>query len=157
MEMIRHRSPGRAAEVAAACDTWLHVDGAYGGAALAAPSVRERFAGIERAERNCTLEVLACLAEALENGLVDGLGGVPEALDMAAEMAGIRTYRIKTLPKYKSGLERLMDDLGGNQMGSEGWIEAELGTEWLQTFTQLKTILSQEGIHARLPFTLNLK
>jgi glutamate/tyrosine decarboxylase-like PLP-dependent enzyme len=29
---------------------WLHVDGAYGGAALAAPSARERFAGIERAD-----------------------------------------------------------------------------------------------------------
>jgi L-2,4-diaminobutyrate decarboxylase len=38
---------------AAACadvDTWLHVDGAYGGAALAAPSVRHRFAGIEAAD-----------------------------------------------------------------------------------------------------------
>lgn len=31
-------------------DVWLHVDGAYGGAALAAPSVRERFAGIEQAD-----------------------------------------------------------------------------------------------------------
>ena len=30
--------------------TWLHVDGAYGGAALAAPSVRPRFAGIEAAD-----------------------------------------------------------------------------------------------------------
>jgi glutamate/tyrosine decarboxylase-like PLP-dependent enzyme len=39
-----------AAEVAAACDTWLHVDGAYGGAALAAPSARERFAGVERVD-----------------------------------------------------------------------------------------------------------
>jgi glutamate/tyrosine decarboxylase-like PLP-dependent enzyme len=29
---------------------WLHVDGAYGGAALCAPSVRDRFAGIERAD-----------------------------------------------------------------------------------------------------------
>jgi glutamate/tyrosine decarboxylase-like PLP-dependent enzyme len=29
---------------------WLHVDGAYGGAALAAPSVRPRFAGVERAD-----------------------------------------------------------------------------------------------------------
>lgn len=29
---------------------WLHVDGAYGGAALAAPSVRDRFAGIEAAD-----------------------------------------------------------------------------------------------------------
>jgi L-2,4-diaminobutyrate decarboxylase len=29
---------------------WMHVDGAYGGAALAAPSVRDRFAGIELAD-----------------------------------------------------------------------------------------------------------
>ncbi|HEY6797565.1 MAG TPA: pyridoxal-dependent decarboxylase [Kineosporiaceae bacterium] len=31
-------------------ELWLHVDGAYGGAALCAPSVRARFAGIERAD-----------------------------------------------------------------------------------------------------------
>ncbi len=38
------------ADVAADLDTWFHVDGAYGGAALAAPSVRGRFVGIERAD-----------------------------------------------------------------------------------------------------------
>lgn len=40
------------ADVADACDAfdvWLHVDGAYGGAALAAPSVRHLFDGVERA------------------------------------------------------------------------------------------------------------
>jgi len=40
------------ADVADACDefdVWLHVDGAYGGAALAAPSVRHLFTGVERA------------------------------------------------------------------------------------------------------------
>jgi L-2,4-diaminobutyrate decarboxylase len=39
-----------AADAAASVDTWFHVDGAYGGAALAAPSVRHRFEGIERAD-----------------------------------------------------------------------------------------------------------
>jgi L-2,4-diaminobutyrate decarboxylase len=41
------------AATAAACaelGTWMHVDGAYGGAALAAPSVRDRFAGVEAAD-----------------------------------------------------------------------------------------------------------
>lgn len=38
------------ADVAADLDTWFHVDGAYGGAALAAPSVRHLFDGIERAD-----------------------------------------------------------------------------------------------------------
>ena len=39
-----------ASRVAAANGWWFHVDGAYGGAALAAQSVRERFAGIEAAD-----------------------------------------------------------------------------------------------------------
>lgn len=37
-------------EVAHARDIWVHVDGAYGGAALAAPSARDRFTGIEQAD-----------------------------------------------------------------------------------------------------------
>ncbi len=39
-----------AAAVKAEVGTWLHVDGAYGGAALAAPSVRGLFDGIEQAD-----------------------------------------------------------------------------------------------------------
>jgi glutamate/tyrosine decarboxylase-like PLP-dependent enzyme len=39
-----------AAAVAGELDTWFHVDGAYGGAALTAPSVRHLFDGIERAD-----------------------------------------------------------------------------------------------------------
>ncbi len=41
------------AGVAAVCaelDVWMHVDGAYGGAGLAAPSVRDRYHGIEHAD-----------------------------------------------------------------------------------------------------------
>ena len=38
------------ADVADEAATWMHVDGAYGGAALAAPSARHKFAGIERAD-----------------------------------------------------------------------------------------------------------
>jgi glutamate/tyrosine decarboxylase-like PLP-dependent enzyme len=38
------------AEVARAHGWWLHVDGAYGGAALAAPSVAQLFAGVEQAD-----------------------------------------------------------------------------------------------------------
>ena len=39
-----------AADVCEQLGVWFHVDGAYGGAALAAPSVRERFVGVERAD-----------------------------------------------------------------------------------------------------------
>ena len=39
-----------AADTCSRLGVWFHVDGAYGGAALAAPSVRGRFDGIERAD-----------------------------------------------------------------------------------------------------------
>lgn len=39
-----------AADIAGEFGIWLHVDGAYGAAALVAPSVREKFVGIERAD-----------------------------------------------------------------------------------------------------------
>lgn len=39
-----------AADAARTLDAWFHVDGAYGAAALCAPSVRSRFKGIERCD-----------------------------------------------------------------------------------------------------------
>jgi glutamate/tyrosine decarboxylase-like PLP-dependent enzyme len=39
-----------AAAVARERDVWFHVDGAYGGAGLFAPSIRHRYAGIEHAD-----------------------------------------------------------------------------------------------------------
>jgi glutamate/tyrosine decarboxylase-like PLP-dependent enzyme len=38
------------ADICARLGVWMHVDGAYGGAGLAAPSVRARYHGIERAD-----------------------------------------------------------------------------------------------------------
>jgi len=38
------------AQVCRELGIWFHVDGAYGGAALAAPSVRDKFAGVEQAD-----------------------------------------------------------------------------------------------------------
>jgi aromatic-L-amino-acid/L-tryptophan decarboxylase len=38
------------ADVAAGLDAWLHVDGAYGGAGIFAPSLRGKYAGLERAD-----------------------------------------------------------------------------------------------------------
>ncbi len=44
------RPRGGRATSAEARSLWFHVDGAYGGAGLAAPSVRDRYRGIERAD-----------------------------------------------------------------------------------------------------------
>ena len=54
------------AAVAAVCaefGIWFHVDGAYGGAGLAAPSIRGRYAGIEQADSFIVLDVLTDAAD----------------------------------------------------------------------------------------------
>lgn len=95
--------------------------------------------------------------QALENDLIDGLGGMPEALEMAAEMAGIANFKLRVLPRYKTGFERLMEDLGGGQVSADDWITAEFGPDWGETLTALKQLLKQEGIQARMPYILKIK
>jgi protease IV len=49
--------------------------------------------------------------QAMELGLVDKLGGMTEAVYLAAEKAGIKSYQIRVVPKPKSFFETLFDDL----------------------------------------------
>ncbi|MBC2838887.1 signal peptide peptidase SppA [Robiginitalea sp. SC105] len=96
--------------------------------------------------------------EAVRLGLVDSLGGMPEALDTAAELAGIDSYRTLSLPKYKSGLERLMEDLGGTgEAAQKAVLKNQLGDEWAQILGQIKAQMQRKGIQARLPFTLEIR
>lgn len=96
--------------------------------------------------------------QAVELGLADAIGGLPEALDRAAELASVSEYRLQEFPRYKSGLERLLDDMGmSSQARAESLLESELGSEWAEVLRRLKTGLQQEGMQARLPFTLKIR
>lgn len=95
--------------------------------------------------------------DAVRLGLADALGGMPEALEAAAGLAGIDSYRIWPLPKYKSGLERLMDDLQGTSAkATQLALEEELGADWAELLREIKAQFRQEGVQARLPFTLKI-
>src|SRR5690606_17508515 len=73
-------------------------------------------------------------------GLVDELGGLDDAITEAAKIAGIEKYSIKKFPKYKSGFEQLMEDLGGTgTKGKQAFIEKEIGVE---AYSLLKEIRS---------------
>jgi protease-4 len=96
--------------------------------------------------------------DAIENGLVDSIGGLDDAISEAASLAGITEYGIRKYPRYKSGFARLMDDLGETSTKQkEVVLESELGAELYGIYRELKGTFSQEGIQARLPFVLNIK
>lgn len=96
--------------------------------------------------------------DAIENGLVDSIGGLDDAITEAASMAGITEYGIRKYPRYKSGFARLMEDLGETSTRQkESMLESELGAELFGIYNELKGTFNQKGVQARLPFVLKIK
>ncbi|MGB5236350.1 MAG: signal peptide peptidase SppA [Flavobacteriaceae bacterium] len=115
--------------------------------------------------RNMTVEEVDQLAQgrvwsgidAVERGLVDELGGLEDALEEAAKMAGLEEYSIRKYPRYKSDFEKFMEDFGGvSTEVKENALEYELGSEIYDIVKELKSILNQKGIQARMPFTIKI-
>ncbi|AWX45179.1 Serine protease SPPA, chloroplastic [Flagellimonas maritima] len=96
--------------------------------------------------------------DAQEIGLVDELGSLDDAIEAAAEMVGIDTYGIRKYPKYKSDFERFMEDFGGakSKIG-ETLIQEEIGSEAYKMLKEFKQFAKQEGVQAKMPFSLNIK
>ncbi|WP_430906197.1 signal peptide peptidase SppA [Maribacter sp. 2-571] len=90
-------------------------------------------------------------------GLIDELGNLDDAITEAAKMAELESYGIRKYPKYKTGFEQLMEDLGGaGAKAQEKFIKEKIGTEAYQTLRTIKTALQQKGIQARMPFVLDI-
>jgi len=92
-------------------------------------------------------------ANALELNLVDKLGGIDEAIKIAAEMAGLETYRIVELPELLTPMEQLMKSFSGDVSASIRRILFGEKHELLETVSNL-----QHGypIQARLPFNISI-
>ncbi|MGB2305056.1 MAG: signal peptide peptidase SppA [Flavobacteriaceae bacterium] len=95
--------------------------------------------------------------QAKENGLIDELGGLNQAIEAAAELAEIDSYNLTSYPKVETDI----DDLFGlmNPLGLvKNKIKSSLPKE-LKTF--LEASISQEiqtpRIQAEIPFTLDIK
>ncbi|TMM58189.1 signal peptide peptidase SppA [Maribacter algarum] len=96
--------------------------------------------------------------DAKNNGLVDELGNLNDAIEEAAKMAEIEEYGIKKFPRYKTGLEQFMEDFGGaGAKAKKSIIEDEIGVEAYTILKQIKSVMEQKGPQARMPFVLDIK
>ena len=91
--------------------------------------------------------------DALEIGLVDQLGGLNDAIELAAELAGIDDWRVTELPEQKDFFTQLMEDLRGS--GVKKAIKAEMG-EYYTYYQYLKNAASFHGVQARMPFEIEV-
>ena len=92
-------------------------------------------------------------ADALEIGLVDVLGGLEDAISIAAAKAGIEHYRLAEYPAIKSPIEELYDLLTTGVKAHV--LEKELGN-YYGLWQDIQEMTAMQGILARLPFQLNL-
>ncbi len=94
--------------------------------------------------------------DALNNGLIDGLGGLDEALKYAAELSEIEDYKIKELPVFEKSLEEIMQGFGLVK-SKEAILKEELGEENYKILKEVKTMTEQKGIQLLFPFNVEIK
>ena len=113
--------------------------------------------------RNMTKEAIEKVAEgrvwtgeaAKELGLVDELGGIDTALEIAVKKAGIEGYTVVSYPAKQDFLSSLLDTKPTNYVEAQ-ILKSKLG-EYYQQFGMLKNLTERSMIQARIPFELNIK
>lgn len=92
--------------------------------------------------------------QALANGLVDRLGDLDTAIQVAADLADLSEYSVQTVSSSKNWWDKLLDDqLGGMRISLMQWL---LGDDYAQ-IQLLRQVRGAQGIWARLPFDWNLQ
>lgn len=90
---------------------------------------------------------------AKEIKLVDVYGGLTEAIELAKKMAKLDNFRIVNLPKLKDPFEELMKELSTS--AQTRFMKDELG-EGYNYYDQLRGLVSQRGILARIPYDIEI-
>jgi protease-4 len=92
--------------------------------------------------------------DAMNIGLVDKLGGLNDAVEVAAHMAKIEKYRTIALPEKKDFLDRILESISAD--AREKNIREGLG-EAYPVYMQLKKILNIRGVQARMPMEITIE
>jgi protease-4 len=93
--------------------------------------------------------------QAKEIGLVDELGGVEKAIEIAAELANLgKSYVVFEYPKMRSRLDELLKP--AKEELAARTLKEYLGESY-ELFMILKDLKEQDYIQARVPFDLNIK
>ena len=90
---------------------------------------------------------------AMKIGLVDEIGGLKEAVQGAAKLAGIEPFTVRELPVLEDPYMRIISQLGGEVRMS--LLKNELG-ESVKYYNMLREIKDMSGIQARLPYFLDV-
>lgn len=89
--------------------------------------------------------------DALKIGLVDVLGGMDDAVKIAAAKAGLEHYSIVEYPVEKNPVEELLNSLTGSI--KMRMMKEEMGA-FYETWAKIKNTTEQQGLIARIPYDI---
>ncbi|HEY0899424.1 MAG TPA: signal peptide peptidase SppA [Sphingobacteriaceae bacterium] len=92
--------------------------------------------------------------EAKRNGLVDRLGNIDDAIDAAAQKAGLDEYKIVEYPSLKDPFQNLFDQ--SSDKIRTYFTQRELGENYVY-YQQVKSALRSTGIQTRIPYSIEIK
>ncbi len=93
--------------------------------------------------------------KALSIGLVDELGGLEDAVQAAANKAGLEAYRLVEYPVVKEPIQQLLEEITGKKDEASYMMRQQLG-ELYPTFEYLRELKEMQGAQARLPFAVDM-
>lgn len=86
-------------------------------------------------------------------GLIDEFGGLDKAVEVAADLAKLKSYKILSLPEQKEPLQQIIDEIFGNS--PESRIQTVLGEDY-KYYRILKDIRGMKGVQARCLYEFDI-
>ncbi len=93
--------------------------------------------------------------EAIKNGLVDELGGLDLALQLAADAANINDYKLREFPVFEKDMDELLEAFGLAK-AKENLIKEELGEANYKRLKEIKRLSQKQGIQLMFPFSTEI-
>ena len=92
-------------------------------------------------------------SDALDNGLIDMIGGLEKSIEVAAGMADLENYRVQSLPRLDDPLTMIIKELTGDVRLRI--IQKELGNQY-KHYKNIQEIKEMQGIQALMPFYMDI-
>jgi len=114
--------------------------------------------------RNMTVEQVDAVGQgrvwtgldAKENGLVDEIGGLEDAIAEAKQLAGLGDYDVIKLPEQKDLFEQIMEDFTGQ--AAQLITDKTVGTDQKiqNMMKEIEFVKNMSGIQARMPYSIRI-
>ena len=125
--------------------------------------VYTRFTSLVAEGRNLPIEKVLDIAagrvwtgvQAQEIGLVDALGGLNNAIAIAAEKADLENYRVEEITGVEDPFTALLSQFGAKIKASI--LRSEMDSETYALYNKVKNITSKNGVMAMMPYEIEFR